>query len=94
MDVVIDMSKLVANVKGPSEWYCKDGQNCWYNGRLHIRNCIAMLYTYMHSHVEYSTLVGIFPDNIMLSCDVGECLNDQDLAAVAPIVGNYSSTSL
>ncbi|KAJ8656456.1 hypothetical protein O0I10_007779 [Lichtheimia ornata] len=63
----VDMSKLVANVKGPSEWYCKDGQNCWYN--------------------EYSTLVGIFPDNIMLSCDVGECLNDQDLADVAPIVG-------
>lgn len=28
-----DMSELVANVKGPSEWYCKDGQKCWYNGK-------------------------------------------------------------
>lgn len=27
-----DMSELVKNVKGPSEWYCKNGQDCWYNG--------------------------------------------------------------
>lgn len=30
----LDMSELVANVKGPSEWFCEDGKNCWYNGRM------------------------------------------------------------
>lgn len=35
---------------------------------------------------EYSTLVSVFPDNIQLSCDVGECVNEQDYLDVAPIV--------
>ncbi|KAI9311577.1 hypothetical protein BX666DRAFT_1996467 [Dichotomocladium elegans] len=61
----VDMSQLVANVKGPSEWFCKDGRDCWYN--------------------EYSILVKVFPDNIMLSCDVGECANEQDFLDVKPI---------
>lgn len=30
--ILLDMSELVANVKGPSEWFCKDGKDCWYNG--------------------------------------------------------------
>lgn len=28
----LDMSELVKNVKGPSEWFCKNGKDCWYNG--------------------------------------------------------------
>ncbi|KAG2181138.1 hypothetical protein INT43_008720 [Umbelopsis isabellina] len=54
----IDMSELVKNVNGPSEWYCTAGKDCWYN--------------------EYSTLKDVFPDNIGLSCQVGECANEQD----------------
>ncbi|CEJ00122.1 hypothetical protein RMCBS344292_14188 [Rhizopus microsporus] len=67
----VDMSELVKNVKGPSEWYCENGKNCWYN--------------------EYSTLVSVFPDNIRLSCDVGECVNEQDILDAAPIEERFSS---
>ncbi|ORE01971.1 hypothetical protein BCV72DRAFT_62338 [Rhizopus microsporus var. microsporus] len=67
----VDMSELVKNVKGPSEWYCENGKNCWYN--------------------EYSTLVSVFPDNIRLSCDVGECVNEQDILDTAPIEEKFSS---
>ncbi|KAF7729016.1 hypothetical protein EC973_005047 [Apophysomyces ossiformis] len=28
------MSELVANVKGPSEWKCNDGKDCWYNVQI------------------------------------------------------------
>ncbi|KAI8098616.1 uncharacterized protein BX664DRAFT_271326 [Halteromyces radiatus] len=66
----VDMSELVKNVKGPSEWYCKDGQDCWYN--------------------EYSTLVSVFPDNINLACDVGECVNEQDYLDVQPVDRSFS----
>ncbi|KAI8369430.1 uncharacterized protein BYT42DRAFT_110213 [Radiomyces spectabilis] len=66
----VDMSELVANVKGPSEWYCKDGKDCWYN--------------------EYSTLVSVFPDNIALACDVGECANEQDFLDAQPIERQFS----
>ncbi|KAI8335799.1 hypothetical protein BC941DRAFT_429414 [Chlamydoabsidia padenii] len=66
----VDMSELVKNVKGPSEWYCKDGQDCWYN--------------------EYSTLVSVFPDNINLACDVGECANEQDYLDVKPVDRSFS----
>ncbi|KAJ2956478.1 hypothetical protein NQZ79_g7657 [Umbelopsis isabellina] len=62
----IDMSELVKNVNGPSEWYCIAGKDCWYN--------------------EYSTLKDVFPDNIGLSCQVGECANEQDFRDVQPIV--------
>lgn len=31
------MSELVKNVKGPSEWYCENGKNCWYNGKIEVR---------------------------------------------------------
>ncbi|EIE82698.1 hypothetical protein RO3G_07403 [Rhizopus delemar RA 99-880] len=65
------MSELVKNVKGPSEWYCENGKNCWYN--------------------EYSTLVSVFPDNIQLACDVGECANEQDFLDVGPIEQKFSS---
>ncbi|KAI7893449.1 P-loop containing nucleoside triphosphate hydrolase protein [Mucor mucedo] len=65
------MSELVKNVKGPSEWFCKNGKNCWYN--------------------EYSTLVSVFPDNIQLACDVGECVNEQDYMDVGPIDQEFSS---
>lgn len=27
------MTELVKNVKGPSEWFCKNGKDCWYNGK-------------------------------------------------------------
>ncbi|KAI9492910.1 P-loop containing nucleoside triphosphate hydrolase protein [Zychaea mexicana] len=64
------MKELVANVKGPSEWFCKDGIDCWYN--------------------EYSTLVSVFPDNIRLNCDVGECANEQDYLDVHPIEREFS----
>ncbi|CAO3587711.1 unnamed protein product [Absidia cylindrospora] len=66
----VDMSELVKNVKGPSEWYCKDGQDCWYN--------------------EYSTLVSVFPDNINLACDVGECVNEQDYLDIKPVDRSFS----
>ncbi|CAO3693920.1 unnamed protein product [Umbelopsis ramanniana] len=66
----IDMSELVKNVKGPSEWYCKNGQDCWYN--------------------EYSTLKDVFPDNIGLNCQVGECANEQDYLDVQPIKKHFS----
>ncbi|KAI8060331.1 hypothetical protein BC940DRAFT_350622 [Gongronella butleri] len=66
----VDMSEMVANVVGPSEWYCKDGRECWYN--------------------EYSTLVSVFPDNIQLNCDVGECVNDQDYVDTQPIERSFS----
>ncbi|KAI8880915.1 hypothetical protein K501DRAFT_286647 [Backusella circina FSU 941] len=66
----VDMSELVKNVKGPSEWYCKDGKDCWYN--------------------EYSTLVSVFPDNIQLACDVGECANEQDFLDAVPIERTFS----
>ncbi|KAI8064852.1 P-loop containing nucleoside triphosphate hydrolase protein [Gilbertella persicaria] len=65
------MSELVKNVKGPSEWFCKNGGDCWYN--------------------EYSTLVSVFPDNIQLACDVGECANEQDFLDVGPIERQFSS---
>ncbi|KAI8387421.1 hypothetical protein BD560DRAFT_382445 [Blakeslea trispora] len=67
----VDMSQLVKNVKGPSEWFCKNGKDCWYN--------------------EYSTLVSVFPDNIQLDCDVGECANQQDFMDVGPINREFSS---
>ncbi|ORX58024.1 hypothetical protein DM01DRAFT_351938 [Hesseltinella vesiculosa] len=66
----VDMSEMVSNVKGPSEWYCKDGRQCWYN--------------------EYSTLVNVFPDNIQLSCDVGECVTEQDYLDIQPIGRTFS----
>ncbi|KAI9478275.1 MAG: P-loop containing nucleoside triphosphate hydrolase protein [Benjaminiella poitrasii] len=65
------MSNLVKHVKGPSEWVCKNGKDCWYN--------------------EYSTLVTVFPNNIQLSCDVGECANEQDFFDIAPIEQEFSS---
>ncbi|GAA5809512.1 hypothetical protein MFLAVUS_002921 [Mucor flavus] len=64
----VDMSELVKNVKGPSEWFCKNGKDCWYN--------------------EYSTLVDVFPDNIQLACDAGECANKQDFLDATPIIPN------
>ncbi|KAI8372254.1 P-loop containing nucleoside triphosphate hydrolase protein [Choanephora cucurbitarum] len=67
----VDMSQLVKNVKGPSEWFCKNGKDCWYN--------------------EYSTLVSVFPDNIQLDCNVGECANQQDFLDVGPINREFSS---
>ncbi|CAO3663470.1 unnamed protein product [Rhizopus stolonifer] len=67
----VDMSELVKNVKGPSEWFCENGKNCWYN--------------------EYSTLVSVFPDNIQLACDVGECANEQDFLDAGPIDQKFSS---
>lgn len=67
----VDMSELVKNVKGPSEWFCKNGKDCWYN--------------------EYSTLVDVFPDNIKLACDAGECANEQDFLDVGPIDQEFSS---
>lgn len=36
--------------------------------------------------LEYSTLKDVFPDNIGLSCQVGECANEQDFRDVQPIV--------
>lgn len=30
------MSELVKNVKGPSEWFCKNGKDCWYNGKFQV----------------------------------------------------------
>jgi hypothetical protein len=36
--------------------------------------------------LEYSTLVSVFPDNIQLACDAGECANEQDFLDVGPIV--------
>jgi hypothetical protein len=33
-NMMLDMSELVKNVKGPSEWFCKNGKDCWYNGNL------------------------------------------------------------
>ncbi|KAI9250829.1 P-loop containing nucleoside triphosphate hydrolase protein [Helicostylum pulchrum] len=65
------MSELVKNVKGPSEWFCKNGKDCWYN--------------------EYSTLVDVFPDNIQLACDAGECANEQDFLDATPIDQEFSS---
>lgn len=35
---------------------------------------------------EYSTLVSVFPDNIQLACDAGECANEQDFLDAVPIV--------
>ncbi|KAG2200876.1 hypothetical protein INT46_006438 [Mucor plumbeus] len=67
----VDMSELVKNVKGPSEWFCKNGKDCWYN--------------------EYSTLVSVFPDNIQLACDAGECANEQDFMDAVPIDQEFSS---
>ncbi|KAI8996798.1 hypothetical protein BDB01DRAFT_768528 [Pilobolus umbonatus] len=40
---------------------------------------------------EYSTLVDVFPDNIQLSCDVGECANEQDFIDAAPIDHTFST---
>lgn len=37
-------------------------------------------------YTEYSTLVSVFPDNIQLSCDAGECANEQDFLDATPIV--------
>jgi hypothetical protein len=39
-----------------------------------------------HYLLEYSTLKDVFPDNIGLSCKVGECANEQDYLDVQPIV--------
>lgn len=36
--------------------------------------------------LEYSTLVDVFPDNIQLACDAGECANEQDFLDATPIV--------
>jgi hypothetical protein len=41
--------------------------------------------------IEYSTLVSVFPDNIQLSCDAGECVNEQDYLDVGPIVSYLHS---
>jgi hypothetical protein len=37
----IDMSELVKNVNGPSEWYCIAGKDCWYNGKLTLVVCFS-----------------------------------------------------
>ncbi|KAG0190293.1 hypothetical protein DFQ28_002243 [Apophysomyces sp. BC1034] len=39
---------------------------------------------------EYSTLVSVFPDNIGLACDAGECANEQDFLDAKPIARQFS----
>ncbi|KAI8990981.1 hypothetical protein BDF20DRAFT_811457 [Mycotypha africana] len=71
------------------EWFCKEGKDCWYNGNAYKereRETIGSDTLLMCPSLEYSTLVSVFPDNIQLSCDVGECVNEQDYYDAAPIV--------
>jgi hypothetical protein len=90
----VDMSELVKNVKGPSEWYCKDGQDCWYNGKCYIKDKSKTTGQLTFPSLEYSTLVSVFPDNINLACDVGECANEQDYLDVKPVVSEFTADTV